>query len=76
MVQKKAKRLKDKTQRSKSIAENTPSQEDAKSAAQMLGRLGGLVGGKARAKKLSSKRRSEIAKKAAEARWNAKNKDQ
>lgn len=34
-----------------------------------LGRLGGLKGGKARAKKLSKKRRSEIAKKAAKARW-------
>lgn len=34
-----------------------------------LGRQGGLKGGKARAKKLSSKKRKEIAKKAAEARW-------
>ena len=37
-----------------------------------LGRLGGLKGGKARAKKLSAKRRSEIARKAAKARWNKK----
>jgi len=35
-----------------------------------MGRKGGLKGGKARAKALSSKRRSEIAKKAAAARWN------
>jgi hypothetical protein len=35
-----------------------------------LGRLGGLKGGKARAAKLSAKKRSEIAKKAVEARWN------
>ena len=34
-------------------------------AAVELGRLGGLKGGKARAKKLTAKRRSEIAKKAA-----------
>jgi len=34
-----------------------------------LGRLGGAKGGKARAKKLSKKRRSDIAKKAAQARW-------
>jgi hypothetical protein len=34
-----------------------------------LGRLGGQKGGKARAAKLSKKRRSQIAKKAAEARW-------
>jgi hypothetical protein len=31
--------------------------------------LGGIKGGKARAEKLSSKRRSEIAKKAAKKRW-------
>jgi hypothetical protein len=34
-----------------------------------LGRLGGLVGGKARAKALTLKQRSEIAKRAAKARW-------
>ena len=38
-------------------------------AAVALGRLGGLKGGKARAKKLSAKKRSEIAKKAAKKRW-------
>jgi len=38
-------------------------------AAVALGRLGGLKGGKARAKKLSAKKRKEIAKKAAQARW-------
>lgn len=38
-------------------------------AAVELGRRGGLKGGKARAKKLSAKRRSEISKKAAKARW-------
>jgi hypothetical protein len=38
-------------------------------AAVALGRLGGLKGGKARAAKLSKKRRSEIAKNAAAARW-------
>ena len=39
-------------------------------AAVVLGRLGGLKGGKARADSLSAKKRSEIAKKAAAARWN------
>ncbi len=34
-----------------------------------LGRLGGKKGGAARAKKLSKKRRSEIARLAARARW-------
>jgi hypothetical protein len=37
-----------------------------------LGRQGGLKGGKARAQKLSSKRRHDIAKKAAAARWGAR----
>ncbi|MDE2881748.1 MAG: hypothetical protein OXU35_10080 [Acidobacteriota bacterium] len=44
--------------------------EEAKSAvAAFLGRLGGLKGGPARAKKLSPERRSEIARLAVEARW-------
>ena len=38
-------------------------------AAVALGRLGGLKGGKARADKLTPEQRSEIAKKAAAARW-------
>ena len=38
-------------------------------AAVALGRRGGLKGGKARAEALSKKRRSEIAKDAAKARW-------
>ena len=37
--------------------------------AKALGRLGGLKGGKARAEKLSPEQRSEIARKAAVARW-------
>jgi len=40
-----------------------------KAEAAELGRKGGLKGGKARAKSLSSKNRSMIAKKAAKARW-------
>jgi hypothetical protein len=38
-------------------------------AAVELGRQGGLKGGRARAEKLTPERRSEIAKKAAAARW-------
>ena len=41
-------------------------------AAVALGRLGGLKGGNARAAKLSPKKRSAIAKKAAQARWKNK----
>lgn len=40
--------------------------------AKVLGRLGGLKGGRARAEKLSPERRSEIAKKAALAGWGSK----
>lgn len=38
-------------------------------AAVALGKLGGAKGGKARAAALSSRRRKQIAKKAAKARW-------
>jgi len=41
-------------------------------AAVALGRLGGLKGGPARAKKLSLKKRKEIAQKAAKKRWSKK----
>ncbi len=46
----------------------TPSDE-IRAAAAALGRAGGLKGGPARAKALTAKKRSEIAKKAAAARW-------
>jgi hypothetical protein len=46
-----------------------PEDDGKDPAAVSLGRRGGLKGGAARAKKLSAKRRSEIAKKAAAARW-------
>ena len=39
-------------------------------AAVALGRLGGLKGGPARAKKLTQEQRKEIARKAAKVRWN------
>ncbi|MEN6625636.1 MAG: hypothetical protein ABFD69_05335 [Candidatus Sumerlaeia bacterium] len=38
-------------------------------AAVALGRLGGLKGGRARAEKLTARKRSEIAKNAARVRW-------
>lgn len=38
-------------------------------AAVELGRLGGLKGGKARAESMTPERRSEIARKAVQARW-------
>ena len=42
---------------------------DKNPAAVELGRRGGLKGGPARAAKMTSKERSESARKAAEARW-------
>jgi len=47
-------------------------EEGKNPAAVMLGRLGGLKGGRARAEKLSPEQRSEIAKRAAVIRWSAK----
>lgn len=47
-----------------------PTQPDTRNpAAVALSKLGASKGGKARSEKLSSKERSEIAKKAANARW-------
>ncbi|HUZ60268.1 MAG TPA: hypothetical protein VMU83_15965 [Hanamia sp.] len=53
--------------------EETKEEKDLiKAAASAMGRKGGLKGGKARAESLTAKRRSEIAKKAAKARWHKK----
>jgi hypothetical protein len=43
--------------------------DEMRAAAAAFGRIGGKIGGPARAAKLSKKRRSEIAKKAAAVRW-------
>jgi hypothetical protein len=50
------------------VRESTEPREPP-TAAQVNGRNGGLKGGKARAEKLSPEERSEIARKAAQARW-------
>lgn len=49
------------------VAADKPKEKNP--AAVALGKLGGAKGGKARAAKLSKKKRSAIAKKAAAARW-------
>jgi hypothetical protein len=55
---------------SQATSQDPPNTTEGKNpAAVALGRLGGLKGGKARAKKLSKKERIEIAKLAATARW-------
>ena len=48
---------------------SVPTADDIRRVMSALGKRGGQKGGKARAKKLSGTRRSEIAKKAALARW-------
>lgn len=51
----------------------TPAKEDTRNPhAVALGRLGGVKGGKARAEKLTPEQKSEIARKAAKARWGKK----
>jgi hypothetical protein len=54
-----------------SIVEQTTGEpvREKNPAAVALGRLGGIKGGKARAKKLTPEQRTAIAKKAAEKRW-------
>jgi hypothetical protein len=55
------------------VREATGDKPPAKNpAAVALGKLGASKGGKARAAKLSGKRRAAIAKKAARARWDKK----
>jgi hypothetical protein len=49
--------------------QETDPYEGKNPAAVELGRQGGLKGGRARAEKLTPERRSEIARKAAQARW-------
>lgn len=73
----KVKRPTDVNQRAVLIAKiATGEAEEPKSeknpAAVALGRLGGLKGGKARAKSLTKEQRSAIAKKAATERWSKK----
>ena len=72
---KKVKLPRDVNQRAKAtldamLGETTPEPIPEKDrAAVESGRRGGMIGGQRRAEKLSPERRSEIAKKAAEARW-------
>ena len=55
--------------------EPTPEEQGKDPAAVSLGRRGGLKGGKARAAKMTAKRRAEISKKAARARWRGSQSD-
>ena len=70
-MQKRSSKRKDVNVIASSILEEiTSASENGKNPyAVILGRRGGLKGGKARAEKLSSERRAEIARRAARARW-------
>ena len=57
----------------KAVEDESPEKPKRNPAAVALGKLGAKKGGFARAKKLSKKRRSEIATKAARARWRHRN---
>ena len=67
---KRSSKTKDVNELAKSIVQEVTAEKPEKNpAAVELGRLGGLKGGPARARKLTPERRREIAKEAAEARW-------
>lgn len=77
MAQRRPKRPKDPSQLGKlivdlSVGEATEAEVQPTDPATEFARLGGLKGGKARAAKLTPKRRSAIAKKAAASRWKLK----
>lgn len=55
--------------------EEPPQEREKNPAAVALGKLGASKGGKARAAKLSAKKRKEIARKAAQTRWAARDKE-
>lgn len=63
------KRPTDPNRLAKQIIDEAVANAEKNPAAVALGRLGGLKGGKARAKSLSPEKRAEIARKAAEKRW-------
>jgi hypothetical protein len=54
------------------ITGETKPEPEKNPAAQALGRLGGLKGGKARAESMTPEQRKEIARKAAASRWRKK----
>lgn len=71
MLDQMPKRPRDTNQLAKMIVDLTTGDETEPepNAKQKAGRLGGLIGGKARAESLTPAERSAIAKKAAAARW-------
>jgi len=60
------------TGQTEQIPADQPTDEEIRRVMSLLGKKGGLKGGKARAAKLSPTTRAEIARKAAKTRWKRK----
>ena len=61
----------------RSVAEkHDPTDDEVRELARILGRRGGLKGGKARAAKMTPEERSESARKAVNARWAKKRREE
>ena len=62
--------IRDRLRYNRRVTENQdPTDEELRELARILGRRGGLKGGKARAAKMTPEERSESARKAVKARW-------
>ena len=68
--------IRDRLRYNRHMTENQdPSDEELRELARILGRRGGLKGGKARAAKMTPEERSESARKAVQARWAKKRRE-
>ena len=69
--------IRDRLRYNRSVAENQdPTDDELRELARILGRRGGLKGGKARAAKMTPEERSESARKAVKARWAKKRREE
>ena len=68
--------IRDRLRYNRHMTENQdPTDEELRELARILGRRGGLKGGKARAAKMTPEERSESARKAVQARWAKKRRE-
>ncbi len=69
--------IRDRLRYNRCVAENQdPTDEELRELARILGRRGGKKGGKARAAKMTPEERSESARKAVQARWAKRRRDE
>ncbi len=69
--------VRDRLRYNRGVAENQdPTDAELRELARILGRRGGLKGGKARAAKMTPEERSEAARKAVKARWAKKRREE